>query len=76
VRTKLQYSVASASLPTRAKSGFQGVYLHKHRGNWCWDVTWRGERMSGSGFASAEAAAAARAKAIKARWPDRIAMTK
>jgi hypothetical protein len=63
-------------MPTRAKSGYKGVYIHKHRGKWCWDAVWRGERMSGAGFETAEAAAKARAKAIKERWPEREAMTR
>lgn len=72
----LERSTRNATRSTWAKSGYQGVYLHAHRGKWCWDVTWRGERMTGSGFDTAEAAAESREKAIKARWPDRVAMTK
>lgn len=74
--TSLERSARNASRSAWAKSGLQGVYLHKARGNWCWDVRWRGERMCGSGFDTAEAAAKARDKAIKERWPERVAMTK
>lgn len=72
----LERSARAASHSVRAKSGYQGVYFHKARRKWCWDVRWRGERMCGAGFDTAEAAAKARAKAIKERWPDRVAMTK
>jgi hypothetical protein len=49
--------------------------MHR-RGKWWWDVRWRGQRMCGYGFDTAEAASKAREKAIRERWPDRAAMTK
>jgi len=74
--SSLERSTRNAARPTWGKSGYQGVYWHKRSKKWRWDVRWRGQRMSGSGFASAEAAAKAREKAIRQRWPDRVAMLK
>lgn len=72
----LPQSVANVKRRSWSKSGIRGVYFSKRRGTWHWAAYWRGQRMFGSGFKTAEEAAKAREKAIKQAWPDRVAMTK